>query len=234
MLTPVLFLPGLLCDAGLWRAQIEDLRDHVAPTIADLTLDDTVEAMARRTLAAAPDRFALVALSMGGYVAFEIMRQAPQRVTRLALIDTSADSDSAERARERRGALATLEAGRFLGVTDRLLPQLVHPTHVHGPVGEAVKAMAARVGRDAFIRQQRAILGRPDSFPTLSEIDVPTSVGVGDSDLLTPPHEAEAIRDGLTGATLHIFNECGHLPPMETPEETSAFLKDWLSAPDAR
>ena len=86
MLTPVLFLPGLLCDASLWRPAIDDLKDLIAPAVADLTLDDTIGSMARRALAAAPERFALAALSMGGYVAFEIMRQSPHRVTRLALI----------------------------------------------------------------------------------------------------------------------------------------------------
>jgi pimeloyl-ACP methyl ester carboxylesterase len=172
-LTSVLFLPGLLCDASLWRAQIEDLRDIAAPAIADLTLDDTVAAMADRALAAAPESFALVALSMGGYVAFEMLRQAPERVTRLALLDTSAREDSAARRRERADAIVALEAGRFLGVTDRLLPQLIHQTHVHGPVGDQVKAMAARVGRDAFIRQQCAILGRGNNRDLLARITIP-------------------------------------------------------------
>ena len=187
MLTPVLFLPGLLCDATLWRAQIDDLADVAAPMVADLTLDGSVAAMAARTLAAAPPRFSLVALSMGGYVAFEIMRQAPERVTRLALLATSAAPDDAARAAERRGAMESLRIGKFMGVTARLLPQLVHPGHVEGPVGEAVIAMAQRVGRAAFLRQQQAILTRPDSRPTLAAIAVPTIVGVGDGDRLTPP-----------------------------------------------
>lgn len=227
-LTSVLFLPALLCDASLWRAQIEDLRDIAAPAIADLTLDDTVAAMADRALAAAPETFALVALSMGGYVAFEMLRQAPERVTRLALLDTSAREDSAARRRERADAIVALEAGRFLGVTDRLLPQLIHQTHVHGPVGNQVKAMAARVGRDAFIRQQRAILGRGDSRDLLARITIPTAIGVGDTDVLTPPAEAEALNTAIAGSTLHTFAGCGHLPPLEKPGETSAFLRDWL------
>ena len=227
-LTSVLFLPALLCDASLWRAQIEDLRDIAAPAIADLTLDDTVAAMADRALAAAPETFALVALSMGGYVAFEMLRQAPERVTRLALLDTSAREDSAARRRERADAIVALEAGRFLGVTDRLLPQLIHQTHVHGPVGNQVKAMAARVGRDAFIRQQRAILGRGDSRDLLARITIPTAIGVGDTDVLTPPAEAEMLNTAIAGSNLHTFAGCGHLPPLEKPGETSAFLRDWL------
>lgn len=228
MLTPVLFLPGLLCDATLWRAQIDDLADVAAPMVADLTLDDSVAAMAARTLAAAPPRFSLAALSMGGYVAFEIMRQAPERVTRLALIATSAAPDDAARAAERRAGMASLKIGRFVGVTARLLPQLIHPSRVEGETGETVRAMAERVGGDAFLRQQQAILTRPDSRPTLATIAVPTIVAVGDGDLLTPPAASQAIHAGIAGSTLHVFERCGHLPAMELPDETSALLRGWL------
>jgi pimeloyl-ACP methyl ester carboxylesterase len=228
MLTPVLFLPGLLCDATLWRAQVDDLADIAAPFVADLTLDDSVSAMAARTLAAAPPRFALAALSMGGYVAFEIMRQAPERVMRLALIATSAAPDDDARAAERRRGMASLRIGRFVGVTTRLLPQLIHPSRVESETGDAVRAMAERVGGEAFLRQQRAILTRPDSRPTLVGITVPTIVAVGDGDLLTPPAASQAIHEGIAGSTLHVFENCGHLPAMEMPEETSALLRGWL------
>ena len=228
-LSPVLFLPGLLCDATLWRAQIDGLADMVAPAVADLTLDDSIADMARRALAAAPPQFALVALSMGGYVAFEIMRQAPRRVTRLALLASSAAPDSPTRVSERRGAIESLELGRFRGVTDRLLPQLVHSRHVLSPVAETVKQMAERVGGPAFIRQQRAILGRPDSRPDLAHIKVPTLVAVGQDDRLTPPAESQEIHRGIPGSTLHMFEKCGHLPALELPTETTALLRAWLN-----
>ena len=230
MLDPVVFLPGLLCDATLWHAQVDRLADRVAPMVADLTLDASVADMARRTLAAAPPTFALAGLSMGGYVAFEIMRQAPERVTRLALLDTSAAPDTDDRARDRRAAIESLTLGRFLGVTDRLLPQLVHARHLDGPVAEQVKAMAARVGGPAFIRQQQAILGRPDSRPMLGAITVPTLVAVGDADVLTPPEDSAEIHAGIPGAALHVFADCGHLPALEQPEETTRLLRDWLDA----
>lgn len=228
MLTPTLFLPGLLCDATLWRPVIDQLADRIAPNVADLTLDSSVTEMAARTLAAAPPRFALVALSMGGYVAFEILRQAPERVTRLALFSTSAGSDSAARVAQRQRGIDSLKTGRFVGVTSRLLPQLVHPQHIGDEVGETVKTMAKRVGGEAFIRQQQAIITRPDSHATLTGITVPTAMIVGADDVLTPPREAEAIHAAIAGSTLDILPDCGHLPALERPEDSAAILRQWL------
>lgn len=230
MTQPLLMLPGLLCDERLWSDQAAALSDIAAPQIADLTKDDSVAAMAARALAAAPPRFALAALSMGGYVAFEILRQAPERVTRLALLATSAAPDSPERAATRRMAIESLKLGRFVGVTTRLLPQLVHASQVGGPVGQEVRDMAARVGGEAFLRQQTAILGRPDSRPTLASIAVPTLVAVGDSDVLTPPAESEEIHAGVAGSRLHVFAACGHLPPLEQPAAVNGLLRNWLTA----
>lgn len=226
----LLLLPGLLCDARLWRDQVEGLADLADITVPDLTLDDSVGAMAARVLAQAPARFALGALSMGGYVAFEILRQAPQRVERLALLSTSARADPPKRAAVRRASLALAERGRFAGVTRKLLPQLVHASRVDTPVGEEVMAMAERVGRDAFLRQQRAILERPDSQPLLPTLSMPTVVGVGDDDRMTAPEESRILQTGIAGARLHVFTDCGHLPPMEKPRETNGLLRAWLTA----
>lgn len=226
----LLLLPGLLCDARLWRDQVEGLADLADITVPDLTLDDSVGAMAARVLAQAPARFALGALSMGGYVAFEILRQAPQRVERLALLSTSARADPPKRAAVRRASLALAERGRFAGVTRKLLPQLVHASRVDTPVGEEVMAMAERVGRDAFLRQQRAILERPDSQPLLPTLSMPTVVGVGDDDRMTAPEESRILQTGIAGARLHVFTDCGHLPPMEKPRETNDLLRAWLTA----
>lgn len=223
-------LPGLLCTARLWQAQIGALGDIAQPQVADLTQDNDVGAMAERALAAAPDRFALAALSMGGYVAFEILRRAPERVTRLALIATSARPDSPERAQQRRRGIEAIGRGRFVGVTSQLLPSLVHPDHVDGPIGEIVQSMAREVGAEGYLRQQAAILGRPDSLPVLATIAVPTLIIVGEDDRLTPPAEAEAMHVGIDGSVLHRLDTCGHLPPLEQPARTSALMRDWLTA----
>ena len=225
---PLVLLPGLLCDQRLWRDQARDLGDVAEPSIPDLTLDDSLSAMANRVLDAAPERFALAALSMGGYVAFEILRQQPRRVTRLALLDTSAALDSPQRVTQRLAGIQSLKHGRFFGVTTRMLPQLVHTRHVDGPIGAEVQTMAKRVGGNAFLRQQHAILNRPDSRPLLPSIDVPTLIAVGDSDILTPPSDAEEMHRQIAGSSYYVFTACGHLPPMEAPEETSRLLRRWL------
>jgi pimeloyl-ACP methyl ester carboxylesterase len=205
--------------------------------VADLTLDDALPAMAARALAAmgGAARFALCGLSMGGYVAFDVLRQAPPgRVARLALMDTSARPDTEEQARRRRGLIALARSGGggtagFRGVTPRLLPQLLHPRHLDGPLAAEVMAMAGRVGRDAFLRQQAAILGRPDSRPDLPRLRLPTLVAAGAEDALTPPHLAEEMAAAIPGARLAVLPGCGHLPPMEDPAATTALLRDWLA-----
>jgi pimeloyl-ACP methyl ester carboxylesterase len=228
---PLLLLPGLLCDERLWRDPAAALADVADIHHADLTRDDSVAGMATRVLASAPSVFAMAALSMGGYVAFEILRQAPQRVARLALLDTSARLDPPKRMLVRQAGLALAEAGRFAGVTRKLLPQLVHESRVDGEVGEDVMAMAQRVGLEAFLRQQRAIIARPDSESLLPRIAVPTLLGVGEDDRMTLPEETRLMHERIPGARLHVFARCGHLPPMEVPQETATVLRDWLTAP---
>lgn len=227
--TPLLLLPGLLCDERLWRDQVGALAPLARAVVADLAQDDRIEAMAARALASVPGRFALAGLSMGGYVALEVMRQAPERVERLCLLDTSARPDTAEQSRRRRGLISLSRSGQFRGVTPRLLPQLIHPSRLDTPLAAEVMAMAARIGKDAFLRQQEAIMHRPDSRPHLARIAVPTLVGVGAEDALTPPHLAEEMAAMIPGARLRRFADAGHLPTMETPEAVNAALAAWLA-----
>ena len=228
--TPLVLLPGLLCDAALWRGPVAGLADVADSWVADLTRDDSFVAMARRVLQAAPPQFALAGLSMGGYCAFEVMRQAPERVLRLALLDTGARADTQEQTSRRRGLIELAEKGEFKGVTPRLLPLLVHPDRLKEKelVGE-VMAMAERIGKDAFLRQQRAIMGRIDSRPSLANIKCPTLVLCGRHDLLTPPALAEEIGAGIPGARLDLIDHCGHLSTMERPEAITAELRQWLT-----
>jgi len=227
--TPLVLLPGLLCDAALWSHQIEMLADLADITVAELTHDRSFPAMAERVLAAAPPKFALAGLSMGGYLAHEIMRQAPERVLKLALLDTSARPDTEEQ-RQRRHALIDLATrGKFKGVTPRLLPLFLHPDRLSDEaLTGAVMGMAERIGRDAFLNQQHAILARPDSRQQLSGYKVPTLVLCGRQDALTPLEVSIEMASAIPGADLVVLGDCGHLSTMERPESTSAHLRAWL------
>jgi pimeloyl-ACP methyl ester carboxylesterase len=225
----VLFVPGLLCDGRLWRDQIDALGGTIRAVIADVAQDDSIEAMARRALADMPDRFSVCGLSMGGYVALAIMRLAGARVDRLCLMDTSARDDAAEQAKARRDFISLARRGRFRGVTPRLLPRLIHPARVtDAKLAAEIIAMAERVGRDAFIRQETAILSRPDSRPFLAQIAAPTLVVSGSDDMLIPLPIVREIAELTPGARFRIVAGAGHLPPMETPDEVSAILREWL------
>jgi pimeloyl-ACP methyl ester carboxylesterase len=228
---PLALLPGLLCDGALWRAQVEGLAGLADCRVADFTSQDSVADMAESVLEAMPERFALAGLSMGGYVAFEVLRRAPGRVTRLALLDTSARADTPEQSSRRRGLVELAQKGRFKGVPERLLPLLVHASRLgESELPAAVTAMALCIGRDAFLRQQSAIMGRPDSRADLVRIDCPTLVLCGRQDALTPLARHTEMAAGIARSRLVVVEDCGHLAPMERPAEVTAALKVWLAA----
>jgi pimeloyl-ACP methyl ester carboxylesterase len=167
---------------------------------------------------------------MGGYVAQEIMRQAPERVERLALVDTSARADTEAQRETRRELIRFSETGKFKGVTPRLLPNLIHPDHLQVPaIADVVMEMAERVGRDAFIRQQTAIMGRKDGRPDLAAIRVPTLIVCGRQDKLTPLAVAEEMQAQVAGSKLVIIEDSGHLAPLEQPHAVTAVMRYWLA-----
>jgi pimeloyl-ACP methyl ester carboxylesterase len=229
---PLVLLPGLLNDARLFAAQVAALRDLAGETLVpELWHDEDVAALAQRVLAMAPPRFALAGFSMGGYVAFEILRQAPQRVARLALIDTSARADSAEQRTRREALIRQSAVGQFKGVTARLLPLLVHQDRLaDAALVDLLQVMAQSIGRDGFVRQQRAILSRPDSRAVLAAIDVPTAVICGRDDALTPFAHSQEMAAAIAGAVLTPIERCGHVSPLERPEAVNAALRAWLAA----
>lgn len=231
MTATLILLPGLLNDADLWAHQAATLGDVVRVMVPDLTRDDDLKAMAGRVLAAAPRRFALAGLSMGGYVAQEIMRQAPDRVERLALVDTAARADLPEQRERRLGLIELARSGRFDEIMPHLLPILVHPDRVgDAALSGRVVAMARRVGPEAFIRQQTAIMGRPDGRDDLKKIGCPAVVVVGRQDALTPPKVAEEMATNLRHGRLVVIEDCGHLAPIEQPVAVSAVLRYWLQS----
>jgi len=224
----LVFLPGLICDERLFRDQIEHLSDIARCSVADLTVADTIAELAADVLLHAPPQFSLAGLSMGGYVALEIMRQAPQRVLGLALLSTSARADTAEATANRHKGMAQAESN-FQIVLDQLMPKLVHPSRMkyHSMV-DSIYSMGHRVGRDAYLRQQRAIIGRIDSRPFLQHIKCPALVLCGRDDVVTPVELHEEMAAMIPGARLQIIEECAHLSTMGQPAEVSAALRGWL------
>jgi pimeloyl-ACP methyl ester carboxylesterase len=227
----VVLVPGLLCTPRLYGEQIPALWQFGPVFVADHTRDDDMAAIARRLLASAPPRFALIGLSMGGYVALEVLRQTPERVAKLALLDTTARPDTPEQTEGRQRQIELARAGRFASIPDLLLPRFVAAARVGDRALEAtVRAMAHETGADAFVRQQTAIMGRADSRPTLAEIRCPTLVLVGAEDTLTPPDRAAEMAQAIPNARQVIVPECGHLSTLEQPRAVTdalvAFVRD--------
>lgn len=212
-LEPLMLLPAMGCDGRLWSCQIMDLGDLAHPEFGDLSRDTSIHAMAARVLADAPPQFAVAGVSLGGYVAMEIIRQAPDRVTRIALFGTRASMEARPRFVADQGSLATAPHAD---------PQL--SAIVSGPV----QAMAERVGPGVFDRQQEALLARPDITEAIAAIRVPTLVAVGDRDRICSPDDAKALAARIPGAAFHILRACGHLSPMERPGEVTMLLRGWL------
>lgn len=230
-LPPLIMLPGLLCNRNLWAHSLDNLSHQANMQVADLSGHESVEDLAKAVLEMAPPTFALAGLSMGGYVAFEIWRQAPERVERLALMNTSSRPDTAEQTKQRKALLSLAEIGKFKGVTPRLLPLLIHESRLDDTLLTAqVTAMAEDIGREGFVRQQKAVLARPDSRPTLPTIDCPVLVIGGADDQLTPPDLQREIASEISGSRLEILGSCGHLAPMEHPEFVTSALAEWLAA----
>ena len=243
----LILLPGLLNDARLWQHQADQLMSIANVSVADLTRSDTIEGLAADVLEQAPTgMFALAGLSMGGYVALEIMRQAPERVSALALIDTSARPDTAEATANRhrlialaqtdtaeatanRHRLIALAQTDFSAVPRELMQKLLYPPHLDDDgIVACVNEMAAMVGKDAFARQQHAIMERIDSRPTLKNIACPTLLLCGREDAITPVEVHEEMAALIPRATLTIVEHCGHLSALEKPEAVTEALRTLL------
>lgn len=225
----LILLPGLLNDGRLWAHQARTLSARLEVLVADLTQDDSLAGMAERVLSVAPPHFALAGLSMGGYVCMEIMRRSPERVERLALLDTTARPDTGEQSLRRADAIAIARAGGFDKIMPTMLPNLLSPGSLADPsITRLAKEMARTVGKEAFIRQQSAIMGRPDSRTSLSAIRCPTMVLCGAEDSLTPIDRHQEMANLIEGAHMVTVDGAGHLSPIERPQAVSDALAAWL------
>ena len=229
--TTLVLVPGLLCTAALWAPQIAALSDIADCTVANHGRHRTMKGLARSILAAAPKRFALAGLSMGGYIAYEILRQAPERVERLALLDTGYRADTPERTASRRDLLAGARRRGVRWAQESLMPVLIHKARISDkPLVDTILQMGVDTGLEAFDRQEAALIGRPDSRPLLPSIRCPTLVIVGQEDALTPVEMAREIAKGIPGAKLVIVPDCGHLSTLERPKAVNRALRAWLTA----
>lgn len=227
--TPLLLVPGLLCSARLYAPQVAALWPYGPVMVADHRRDTDMEAIAARILADAPPRFALAGLSMGGYIAFAMLRQAPERIAKLALLDTTARADTSEQTAAREKFIAMAEAGKLAEVVDTLAPRFLHRDRRNDDaLNRIIREMADDTGVTAFVRQERAIMTRQDLRPSLASIACPTLVLVGEGDELTPPELAKEIAGGISGARLVVVPDCGHLSTIEQPGAVNAALAEWL------
>ncbi len=225
----LVLVPGHLCDAVLWEHQIAGLRDVANPVVADVTVDDSISGMAARLLREAPPRFALAGLSMGGMVSMEVMRQAPERVERLALLDTNPSPDNEERAVQRRKMVERFDAGEVDALVQEFLELVVPPARL----GEAVlidpmRQMMKAVAVKAFPAQVKALIDRKDSRPDLPGYDLPVRLICGREDRLTPLAFHEEMAARIPGAELTVIDGCEHMSTMERPAEVTSALRDWL------
>jgi pimeloyl-ACP methyl ester carboxylesterase len=226
----LVLLPGLSDDGALWTHQVRHLADIADAHAVDISGHETVEEMAMSVLDKAPRRFALAGFSLGGYVSLAILRVAPERVAKMALIATSARADTEARRAERRLQIeAMAQPGGFEEHMRRDLAYVVHPSRLaEKPLVAALTEMQARQGAPVFIRQSKACMARPDSRPHLGKIVCPTLVLSGRQDSVLPPELSEEIARGIPNARHVIIEECGHYLPLERPHAVTALLRAWL------
>jgi len=226
---PVVLVPGLACSPRIYAPQIPELW-RVAPVhLANHARGGDMAAIARRILAEAPLRFALAGHSMGGYIVLEMVRQAPERIARLALLSTSARPETPDASERRRGWIAEVKAGGFRNVMEGLFGKFVHPSLARDAnLRKIVFDMADDVGPDAFVWQLEAIMTRADSRPTLAQIKCPTLVLTSDTDNMVPNEFSTELANGIAGAKLVTIPDCGHLPQLEKPQAMTDALLDWL------
>lgn len=225
----LLILPGLLEDAEAFTHQIEALRGQANVYVADLTRAEAIADLAKQALEQVPaGKFSLAGHSMGGYVALEVMRQAPERVERLALLNTHARPDSPESTENRRRLMALAEKD-FPAVIQSLMPKLMTEAHVMDlDMTGTISEMALGIGKDAFIRQEKAIIGRIDSRAHLPRIKCPTLVLAARDDALMPVELLEELARGIPKATLAVVEGSGHMASLEQPAKVTELLQAWM------
>ncbi len=232
MTEPVVFLPGTMCDARLFGPQIAALSSEVTVTVAPITKGERVEEIASGLLDTLPARFALAGLSLGGVVAMEILRRAPDRVTRMALMSTNALAETPQAAAAREPQIVKVRSGKFKEViAEEIEPSYFAPGAWREEIVALVMDMAEFLGPNVFVRQSRALQRRRDQQKTLRQCKVPTMVLCGEHDQLSPVKRHTFMAELIPNAELRVIEGAGHLPTLEKPDQTTNALRDWLKLP---
>jgi pimeloyl-ACP methyl ester carboxylesterase len=227
---PTVLVPGLNCTAECYAGQLPALWQFGSVLIPDHKRGDTIAEIAAAILADAPPTFALAGFSMGGYIVFEMLRQASERITRLALIDTMARLDAPDRLLKRHDGIRLAQAGKHRQLVAANYPESVHPQNVGNPIiRDTSIRMAVENGPEVYIRHQQAIISRPDSLSLLPAIRVPTTIIVGEADTITPVADAHIMADAIPNAELVTIAGAGHMSPTEQPAAVAAALVGWLA-----
>ncbi|MFD6210457.1 alpha/beta fold hydrolase [Peribacillus sp. NPDC060253] len=227
---PLILLPGTLCDERLWEKV--NLSDHAEVKVCDVSRADTIEGIAKSVLENAPDKFALAGLSLGGIISLEIMRLAPDRVMKLALLDTNPNPPSLEQIAGWERFIDMANNGHFLDITiQHLLPVLIHPDRRNDEtLASTIIDMAKKIGNEGYINQLKAVMTRSDQRPILQTISCPTIVLVGKEDKVCPVHMSEFLTKNIPSARLEVVDHSGHLITLEQPVKVSRLLRNWLKS----
>lgn len=226
----LLLVPGVLCDRLLWSAQIEALAPYADISVPDHTRHNSISGIAEDILANAPPRFSIAGLSMGGFIAFELWRQAPDRIQRIALLNTNArPADPGFEIPICEQLMEQARAEGVAAVAETLIPHFLSPPcQDNEAMRQIVFAMAEATGVENMRNQMQACLKRPNSCPDLPRVSAPTLIISGLEDLLTPPEQHEEMADLLPNASFEIIDDCGHLSTIEQPDAVNALLQDWI------
>ena len=229
-MTPLMLLPGMMCDQRLFGQQVEALSDRFEIIHGVLDGHDTVEDLAAHLLKTAPPRFALAGLSMGGIVAMEIMAQAPERVSKLCLMDTNplAEVDAVKEMREPQ--IQKAQNGQLRSVMrDEMKPRYLTDGPKRDEILDLCMEMAMDLGAEVFVRQSRALQSRPDQTRTLKQVEVPTLILCGADDTLCPLERHQLMQSLIADSKLAVVEHAGHLPVLENPHATNQLLDLWLT-----
>jgi len=226
----LIFLPGLACDSAMWQAQLAEIPAHLSACATNVhARHDTLEAMAGTLLAEHAGELILCGASMGGMLAMEVARQAPQRVIGLALLGTSARPEDAATRALREAAIVLFEQGRMAEVLQANLPLAFDASRAaDAALQQAYLDMIGRAGASQLVTQNRAVIARPDALAHIGRLRCPVLVLCGESDQLTPPERSRELAAAIPGAELALLPRCGHMLTMEQPEAVNAWLLDWL------